>query len=210
MNLDAWMFEVSKAYAAMGAELSPDKKQHLLEELPTTKTDERFQTIRETFDVLSRYFFQQASVGRLFGPVERVTSTFGRTIEQNYGLSDGPFINFAKTYWTYKLEVQDLFPQHSRISLSQTLLRVEETVASRFFPTPGPLSIPVDKRRAAQRELLEMYAPSMDIDRFLSESPVLRGNSGQGGGGCGVASLILLATVASVLASLWGVAGWVR
>jgi hypothetical protein len=56
---------------------------------------------------------------------------------------------------------------------------MEIEIAGEFFPTPG-ISMPVSLRRMKQKSTLNAYAPSMDIERFLSESPILRA----GRGGC--------------------------
>ncbi len=205
MNIDEWISEAARAYAAIGKELTPEKRKHLLQELPATKQDESSETIREAFDVIFRYFFQRASAGQPFGPLERVTRTFGQSIEQRYRLTDGPFIKMAQTYWTYKLEVEDLIPLHTRTSLSHVLFEVEQNIASVFFPTPGPLRMPVDKRRAAQRQLLELYAPSMGIDQFLSESAILKEESARGG--CATSAALVVGTVTLALLGYLSVYG---
>ena len=181
MNIDQWIHQVSDAYQSIGLPFSSDKKTFLLTELSESMTQEQKDTSVDIVKVMLRFFFKKASLGEPFGSLNRVKERFGESLEENYGLSDGPFLNMAKTYWTFKLEVQDLFPEHHNLILSKVLLRVENDIAGVFFPTPGPARIPVDKRKEAQRVALKDYAPDIDAERFLSESPILRAEAGRGG-----------------------------
>ncbi|MCX5885703.1 MAG: hypothetical protein NT096_07320 [Proteobacteria bacterium] len=191
MNIDQWLLQVSQAYQSVGKRFSSDKKVFLLAELSESSTESQKETIAEVFDIMTRFFFSKASRGETFGSISRIKEQFASSLEENYGLSSGPFIDMAKTYWTYKLEVQDLFPQHHKCALSQILLEIETNIAGVFFPTPGPISMPVSQRKEAQRQQLQEYAPRMDIERFLSESPILKVSGGQSG--ClGMALIIML------------------
>lgn len=178
MNIDQWLLQVSQAYQSVGKQFSSDKKAFLLAELSESSTDSQKETIAEVFDIMTRFFYNKASRGESFGSLSRIKERFGSSLEENYGLSSGPFIDMAKTYWTYKIEVQDLFPQHHKCALSQILLEIETNIAGIFFPTPGPSSLPVS-RKEAQRQLLQEYAHRMDIERFLSENPILKVSEGQ-------------------------------
>lgn len=53
------------------------------------------------------------------------------------------------------------------------MLEIETNIAGIFFPTPGPMQIPVSERMEAQRQLLQEYAPGIDIDAFLGNNPIL-------------------------------------
>lgn len=68
-----------------------------------------------------------------------IKERFGNTLEENYGMLDGPFIDMAKTYWTFKIEVGDLYPDYHNRVLSKILQEIEFNRASVFFPTPGPI-----------------------------------------------------------------------
>lgn len=207
MNVDEWLRCVSKAYRNAGKEFSCNTKRLLLEKLPldnltTDRAQERILKMGivslfspglgaelpidlvETEELVTHYFFRKAGRGELFGLIARLKGRFGNPrfgnpIKKNYELIEGPFVNMAKTYWTYKLEVHDLFPEYYNLALSQVLLRVENDVASIFFPTPGPVVIWVRQRRQQQRELLEQYAPDFDIDRFLKNNPLLGTSKGR-------------------------------
>lgn len=201
MNPDQWIRQVEEAYQWVGATLSPNKRALLLADLPENPNQALKEVVAEASDIMSRYFFKKVSQGETFGSLTRIREAFGMSLEENYGLSSGPFINMAKTYWTYKLEVGDLFPKYHRLALSQILLKMENDFASIFFPTPGPMKIPVSQRREAQREVLREYAPVVDIERFLSESPILRAEANKGG--ClGMIALMTLPPL-SFLIVLW-------
>jgi len=199
MNIDQWIHEVSKAYQTFGMQFSSNKKALLFEELSESSTQAQKEIVSETIEVMSRFFFKKASQGETFGSLSRVEERFGQSIEENYGMQSGPFIDLAKSYWTYKVEVGDLFPDHHSLALSQALLGVENDIASVFFPTPGPMQIPVHQRRETQRQLLQEYAPEIDIERFLSDNPMLKAEERRGGW-FGIVLLIILIPVGFLIA----------
>lgn len=125
-------------------------------------------------EVMIRLFFRKAATGETFGPLEKMLPRFGTTLEAKYRLAEGPFINLARTYWTYAEELTDLPPEMQHHVISNVLAYVDLFVQSRFFPTHGSAKMSVRKRARAQRDLLQKYVPEIDIERFLSESPVLK------------------------------------
>jgi len=201
MDVNQWIMCFSKAYDATGKAFLPRTKETLSQQLsldsinnfkvykvlfqsgtlpePVEIEDEsQNEVIEEAGEVITRCFFRKAALGETFGPINRVSEKFGSSIEENYGLSRGTFINMAKTYWTYKIEVQDLFPKYHNLLLAQVLLKVERDIASVFFPTPGPTVIWVRQRREMQRQLLKQYASEIDIDAFLENNPILGTSEG--------------------------------
>lgn len=161
MNINQWISCISEAYEITGKAFSSRKKEVLLEKLsvddfnkdevdkglfeygvlskPFELQDEsQNDVIEETEEIITRYFFRKAALGETFGSINRIKEKFGNSVEENYGLSSGQFINMAKTYWTYKIEVGELFPKYHNLVLSQVLLKVEVAIAGSFFPTPGP------------------------------------------------------------------------
>ena len=172
MNIDQWISCISEAYEITGKIFSLSRKEKLLGKLSVDDLN-KDKAIEETGEIITRYFFRKATRGETFGSISRIKEKFGKSVEENYGLSSGPFINMAKTYWTYKIEVQDLFPKCHNFLLSQVLLKIEGDIASVFFPTPGPAVIWVRQRREMQRQLLEQYAPEIDIENFLENNPLL-------------------------------------
>jgi len=173
MNPTQWISEVSRAYHAMGLMFTPTKTDYLLSEYSASDAEVNDEVMIETLGAMTRYFFQKASKGETFGPLGRIKVEFGRSLEENYGVSSGAFLNMAKTYWTYKVEVGDLLHGYENILISQILSQLEVDIASIFFPTPGPSAIPVSKRIKAQQELLKEYAPEIDVADFLNNNPLL-------------------------------------
>jgi len=174
MNIEQWISCISEAYKKAEETFSSRKREMLLGELSQDNLD-----IDETKELVTRYFFKKVALGETFGPITRVEQRFGHSLESNYDISSGPFIDMAKTYWTYHLEIQDLSPEYANLVLSQVLFQVNGDIASVFFPTPGPAIIWVRRRRETQRELLEEYAPRMDINAFLSNNPLLGTSKGR-------------------------------
>ncbi len=203
MNIEQWISCIAEAYETAGEAFSPPKKEMLLEELPEDSPNIDLATrlgieagvtpkpleiqdeslndvIDDTKELVTRYFFKKVTLRETFGPITRVEQKFGHSLEANYGISSGPFIDMAKTYWTYQLEVRDLFPKYYNLVLAQVLVQVEQQdIGSVFFPFPGPIIHWVRGRRETQRELLEQYAPEMDIDAFLDNNPLLGTSKGR-------------------------------
>ncbi len=182
MNIEQWISCITEAYETAGETFSPRKKEMLLEELPKDNLNINQDTtdiINETVELLTYYFFKKVSFRETFGPIIRVEQKFGHSLEANYDISGGPFIDMAKTYWTYQLEVRDLFPKYHKLVLSQVLAEVEGRIGSVFFPFPGPVILWVRGRRETQRELLEEFTPGIDIDAFLDNNPLLGTSKGR-------------------------------
>jgi len=196
MNIDQWVSCISEAYKIAGKAFSTRRKEILLGKLsvddlnknevdkgifemgvvskPFKMQDEsQNEVVEETVEVITHYFFRKTALGETFGPISQIKEKLGSSVEENYGLSSGPFINMTRTYWTYKIEVKDLFPECHNLVLSQVLLKVEGDIASLFFPTPGPAVIWVRQRKEMQRQLLEQFAPEIDIDPLLENNPLL-------------------------------------
>jgi len=196
MNIEQWISCIAEAYKEAGKTLSLRRKEILLGPLPedNLNIDERTryamafgiiaepltvqdesvkEVIEETTELFTRYFFKKVTLGETFGPITRVEQKFGHSLESNYAVSDGPFFDMAKTYWTCKLEIEDLLPKYYNLVMTRVLLQIEGNVGSVFFPFPGPAIIWVRERRETQRELLEEYATDMDIDAFLNNNPLL-------------------------------------
>ena len=180
MNLREWEAEIEKAFKSQGAEYTPELREmmHSPTRLETKAQDT--QVAVHVTNAMGRYFWRKVIDGATFGDVARVKEKFGKTLEENYGLSSGPFLDLAHTYWTYKTEVQDLFPEYHNKWISQALQAVEINIAQLFFPTPGPIAIPAKQRRQAQREYLKEFAPAFDIERFLAENPILQADKRSG------------------------------
>lgn len=201
MNINQWISCISEAYEITGKVFSPRIKEILLGRLsiddvnknevekgifemgvvskPFKMQDEsQNEVIEEMWEVITRCFFNKIMRGETFGSISRVEERLGSPVEKNYELSSGPFVNMARTYWTYKIEVHDLFPKYYDLALSQVLLKVEGDIASVFFSTPDAAVIWVGQRREMQRKLLKQYAPKINIDIFLENNPILGTSKG--------------------------------
>lgn len=194
MNIDQWILGFQEAYKVAGKPFLASTKEMLLKKividnLAKNKVDTDIYEIgiapypvldkaqrdfiEEEKDTFINYFFKKFVHGEAFGPINRVKEKYRDTVEKNYNLSSGPFVSLARTYWTYKIEIRDLFPEYNDLILTQILSIVERDIASLFFPTPGSVVIWFRQRREDQRQLLEKYAPEIDIDAFLDNNPIL-------------------------------------
>jgi hypothetical protein len=124
---------------------------------------------------MERELWRRACARQTFGDPNRVTQRFGRSLQENYGVGNGPFLDVANAYWTFKLEMQDILPNYYDTWLGQALIAVEFRIAQLFFPTPGPISMPKRLRKKAQREYLQEAAPNFAIEQYLKENPMLKG-----------------------------------
>jgi hypothetical protein len=111
----------------------------------------------------------------------------GKSLEDNYKLKSGSFFNLAKTYWTYKIELFDLFPYPNppdHTVLSKVLTKVEEEIAEVFFPTPLP---PLAKDRLTaprviiQEKVLKLFAPEIDVQKFMADNPIIKAEAARRG-----------------------------
>ncbi|MFC2169953.1 hypothetical protein ACFLRM_05255 [Acidobacteriota bacterium] len=179
MDINGWLRVIEQALIEKEIEFTPELKTHLLSAYSETSKYSQENMTKEVLEAIHEFFYTKFSRGETFGELSRIKERFGETVEGNYGLWDGPFIDMAKTYWTYKLELKDLNSTHPELILSALLNDVELLIADVFFPTPGPLQTPVKKRKEKQRKILEKLTPDIDIDRFLDESPILHKGIGE-------------------------------
>jgi hypothetical protein len=173
MNKEGWISETVKAYQEQNGTLSSTEQSMLLREI-SESDQEQMSVVSRTYDVFGKHFLNKATNGETFGSIERVKQKYGKTLEQNYRLKPGPFLSFAKTYWTYKIEVDDLSSQFTGLALTRILSEVERDIGSLFFPMPGIQFIPNEERRKTQTEFLRQLAPEIEIERFMRENPFLR------------------------------------
>lgn len=201
MNIEDWEREISAAFQSQGNKYTAELRKLMYSTPdPATKDEMKF-TVVEVTNAMQRYFWKKAVVGETFGNIERISENFGKPLEENYVLSSGPFLNLARAYWTYQIEVGDLFPKYSDKWISHALKAVEINVRELFFPTPGPVTIPAKIRRKAQKKFLEEFAPEMDIERFLNENPILKADTNSG---ClGMVAVFVVVAVGVVTYGVW-------
>lgn len=128
--------------------------------------------ILEIVQIFTRFFFKKAAQRETFCSLEKVKLEFGMTLEQNYGLSSGSFIDFAKTYWTFRLQLdedcerQQVEFKDSTPFFIMILRTVEVNIGGVFFPSVGCVL------ETQLKQILKEYAPEIDIKRFISEIPM--------------------------------------
>jgi len=132
--------------------------------------------IKEAMGVMLAFFYKQIDDEYSFGDIKRISDSgsLGKTIEEIYSISEGPFLKLAETYWTFKIEVLDLIDKHLLCPLSQILIQIEASFASTFFPLMKPIRPDLTEIYEAQQYFLTKYTNKFKIKRFLSESPVLK------------------------------------
>jgi hypothetical protein len=180
MTSHQWLAELETAFRLHGKSFSEDKRQFLVSSLPEKRTEEQEEWLSEAMDAALVLFFKKAEQGKTYGDPNRIRSIFGVSLEENYGLTSGPFLDLARAYWTYKLELQDLARAEKNPAMTQVLASIESGLAGLFFPTPGPATVSDKVRRETQRQMLEQHAPQMDIERFFKENPYFRSSKGRG------------------------------
>ncbi len=137
---------------------------------------------------LFKGFFRAAEAGETFANPARISERFGNTLEGNYPEANATFLKFAYSFWTLKLLDGDLF-SHRDTVVGTLIGQLEADVASVFFPTPGPISIPAAQREAKQREILGALC-SIDVEDFIRGNPILiRDRNRASASGCMVALL---------------------
>lgn len=192
MEAANWVEVIESTLNSSGSKdaLPTDYAQVLLTPIVGRATESQ-QTVFNIVDSsMVREVFRRAVRGHGFGSEETIKNKLGRTLQENYAVSQGPFLDLARAYWTFKLEIDDLRREAPGSLLLLTLASVEQTIASIFFPMPGPMSIPPSLRKKKQIEILKEYAPEIDAQKFASESPIL--NSA---GGASFGKLMLLCSL---------------
>jgi hypothetical protein len=151
------------------------EKSFLLSKYSKDYANQHQEHLLKIVEVFTRLIFKKALNGETFCDPSKIISKFGKTLEQNYKVSSGPFLNFAYTYWTFNIQLTEDHHRQPRehVPLFFPLLRtVEMNIAGSFFPTGGQVS------SENQRQVLNEFAPEINIEKFLSENPLLSRKSG--------------------------------
>lgn len=180
-------------------DLTLDNKARKLLLTPFAALDEQGKrTVAGLYDPLLRAFFHAAAEGHKFLPLSEIKEYFGASLEENYPGASKTFMNFAETYWTFKLVHGRMFPTHTNLAIYQLLGELEQAIASVFFPTPGPLTIGAKKREDAQRELIKESGAPIDVEDFISGNPILKAQQSTGCLGIGIAVLAIVVVLATI------------
>jgi hypothetical protein len=147
-----------------------------------------------------RGFYAAAADGREYASDTEVASAFGATVAANYPTASPAFVRFATTYWSLYVVKRNAEEFETRDSVaSQVLEWIDAMIVPRFFPH-GP-SVSAKRRERDQRRFLEANAPlRMDIDGFLSGSPVLAADR-QAGRGCRGAAVLTIVALSTAVAA---------
>ena len=197
MNYKEWELQFAEAYGIAGNHFLAAEKKFLSGYLPESPSEEETKKIATAQLAMVSLFFHKIQKGGKFGEIGRIEEIFGRSLEENYGLESGLFMDFARAYWTFRLEKNDLYPDHKDTVLAKIVSSIDFDISSIFFPTPGPVSMPVNLRRKAQIRWLKTYAKEFDTDRFVEESPYLNDRSTARNGGCFAIVVIVVISFAA-------------
>jgi hypothetical protein len=161
---------------AVGKKLTKEEKELLL----SRKTPEQFKQMNDeqkkkigtvALKMIEGYL-TLAVKGYKFTEIDKIKENFGKTVEKNYPEASKSFIKFAETYWTFNLCLRSFISEKLVNYVAYSLLfDLEHRVASIFFPTPGPITIPSNERERTQREILKDF--DIDIEDFIKGNPIL-------------------------------------
>ena len=174
MRATEWTTKLENCIKQNGESLPGHTKETLRSELSDHPSEEQLGAYEIVKDAAFRSIFRHAAKGETFGPENKIEKRFGRTLKENYGVQNGPFLDVARAYWTFNMELSDLRSEVPGSVLLRALADSEQTFASVFFPTGGPAAgPPLSVRRQTQIQLLEEYAPEIDAQRYVAENPML-------------------------------------
>lgn len=183
MKIEQWITQLEESYESAGSQLSSSTRASLLNKFTGTGTVEDISVFENAEENMMRLFFRKVVNGETFGSISRIKEIMGKSLEDNYKLSGGPFFNLAKVYWTFKIELQDLFsvPNPDESVLSRVLQNVEVQIAEAFFPHPLAKVMPTAQRVIFQERVLKEFAPEIDTKKFIAENPIIKADAARGG-----------------------------
>jgi hypothetical protein len=151
------------------------EKSFLLSKYSKEYANQHQEHILRIVQVFTRFLFNKALNGETFCDSSKIRQEFGKTLEQHYKVTSGPFLNFAYTYWTFRFQLdEDHYRQpKEHVPLFFPILRtVEMNISGSFFPSGGQVNA------ENQKQILQEYAPEINIERFLSDNPLLSKKGG--------------------------------
>ena len=186
MNNEEWLNLIEEAYRLPFREdIRVDKwdklefdereKSFLLSKYSKEYANQHQEHILQIVQVFTRFIFKKALMGETFCDPSKIRKEFGETLEQRYNVTPGHYLNFAYTYWTLRLQLdedQNRQPKE-HVPLFFPILRTAEmNISGSFFPSGGQVSA------ENQKQILREYAPEINIEKFLSDNPLLAKKSG--------------------------------
>jgi hypothetical protein len=164
------------------------EKSFLLSKYSKEFANQHQEHILSIVQAFTRLLFKKALNGETFCDPSKIRQEFGKTLEQQYKVTSGPFLNFAYTYWTFRFQLdEDHYRQpKEHVPLFFPILRtVEMNISGSFFPSAGKVSA------ENQKQILNEYAPEINIERFLSDNPLIS----KGSGCLGSVAFLLILTI---------------
>jgi hypothetical protein len=182
---------IEDAYRSGGIDFTQNQKIVLLSEYPKFKTppeelqEELYNFVLSTVDIVMRFFWKKVSRGETFAPVYIIKERLGKSVEDNFVMNAGPFINLANAYWTFKIVLDEFGIKNMEecgMIYFQVLRQVENMISGTFFPAQNePKTMSVTQRMMRQEKILQEYAPNIDAKSFLSNNPILKSEQNKGG-----------------------------
>jgi hypothetical protein len=185
---NGWLKFFEDAYKHNRKELNTYERHVLLslnpqsDNPPKRLSEQQFDHLMGISEIVMRYFWNMVSKGDTFLTKDIIREKIGLSVEQSTKLNDGPFHDLWNTYWTFRIALDEYGlgnVERCKYNYFQILRNVETKVASIFIPTPGPVKSNLDYK-VTQEKILKEYAPSINIERFLAESPAVRRQHTQG------------------------------
>jgi hypothetical protein len=132
--------------------------------------------VREHLEVLQykaiEGFFHCAAKDVVFTGMDRVSKFYGRGLEQAYPGASPTFMKLARTYWTFKVVLNECLSDDSLCV--RLLVAIYVSFCGVFFPTPGPFGPSRTQRMMAMRTLIEGSGADLDVEDYLRSNPYLR------------------------------------
>jgi hypothetical protein len=129
----------------------------------TPKTE--INQINALFDKTIDGFFHCAAKNITFTDISKIKNFFGRTIEEAYPGVSPTFIKLARTYWTFKVFLNESPPDPSVVF--SFLQMIEVSFAGVFFPFPGPIGPSKKKREETMRTLIKQSGANFDEEDYI-------------------------------------------
>jgi len=181
--------DLKQAYRSAGLSFTPEIEEYIFRklpkpsdpleqigigtELPTIRNSNEELLLYQSLEVLFSQFFKKIKAGESYCPVNKIKLNFGQSPEERIGISSGGYYRLFVAYWTLKAKFKeyheksfDLYGYANYYYLDAIIAKVENTLAGAFFPSTGPIQIPLSERRKGIEEMLEAFAPYMTISEL--------------------------------------------
>ena len=137
----------------------------------TTSKNETTQLEQLRFAAIDGFFHCAAS-DVTFTDISGIAGFFGRTLEEAYPGVSPTFMKLARTYWTFKLILNDCTTDQS--VCTSLLQGIDIDFSGVFFPSPGPMSPPKKLREKTMRTLITQSGADLDVEDYIRGNFYLR------------------------------------